>query len=87
MKSVVRGVREIAVVIEESNTKKVNYKLAQGYIPGAFKEGGTWCLSFRNGAVPCMATRLTLAWPPNVGHDNARRFFGERWRASAEVTI
>lgn len=44
-RSIAWGVEEIARVVEEPNTRRVNYMLANGMIPGARKVGNRWMLS------------------------------------------
>ena len=44
-RTIARGVAEIACVIEETSRRRTYYKLEQGHVPGAFKEGQIWCVS------------------------------------------
>jgi hypothetical protein len=42
---IVYGVKAIAREINEPNERKANYRLARGYVRGAWKAGHVWALS------------------------------------------
>jgi hypothetical protein len=42
---IVYGAEAIGAEINEKDERRVYYKLAKGYIPGAWKAGNTWALT------------------------------------------